>query len=143
MKSGSTIHKYIIEHGLRSIFSIELINYLNRIINCENIYEIYSIDSKFQNFDQDLSPCRPAGRDIQQELSSFIVHDKSIDFNPNRYKDGLILDSHFVKSELNKLRNINYPICYSNYEEIKNIPIFCYVHPSLAINVSLSLIPRQ
>lgn len=36
MKSGETVHKYIIEQGLQSIFSVELINYLNRYINHED-----------------------------------------------------------------------------------------------------------
>ena len=31
MKVGSTIYKYIIADGLQSIFSVELINYLNLI----------------------------------------------------------------------------------------------------------------
>ena len=51
MNYGTSIYNYIITNGLRSIFSVELINYLNRIINCENIYEIYSSDSELENFD--------------------------------------------------------------------------------------------
>lgn len=31
-------------------------------------------------------------------------------------------------------------MCYSNYEEIKSIPVFCYVHPSLAINQGNTII---
>ena len=140
MKSGETVHKYIIEQGLRSIFSIELINYLNKCINYEYLYDIYSIDSKLQNFDQESSARRPAGRDFKQELSSFIIHDKSNEINSNRYKEGLISDSHFIKSELEKTRNPNFPICYANYDEIKNIPVYCYVHPSLAINQGKTVI---
>ena len=134
MKSGEIIHKYIIEKGILSIFSVELINYLNILINHENLYDIYSNDLKLDEYCLNSSSSRPGGRNSQQEISSFILHDKSNDINSNRYKEGLISDSHFVKSELNKLRNPNYPLCYSKYEDIKNIPIYCYVHPSLAIN---------
>ena len=136
----SNIYKYIITDGLQSIFSVELINYLNRYINHENLYDVYSSSSKLDNFDQESSNLRPQVRINQQDLSSFIIHDKSNDINLNRYKDGLISDSHFIKSELNKLRNQNYPICYSKYENIKNIPVFCYVHPSLAINQGSTII---
>ena len=40
MKVGSTIYKYIIQYGIRSIPSIELINYLNNLINHENLYNV-------------------------------------------------------------------------------------------------------
>ena len=46
MKSGTSLYRYVIEHGLQSIFSVELINYLNQIINHENLYEVYSSESK-------------------------------------------------------------------------------------------------
>ena len=140
MKLGKTWYRYVIEHGLQSIFSVELINYLNQIINHENLYEVYSSESKLDNLGLKSSVVRPHDRDLQQELSSFIIHDKSNEINLNRYKEGLISDSHFVKSELNKTRNPNFPICYSKFEEIKNIPVFCYVHPSLRINQGSTII---
>ena len=58
---------------LQSIFSVELINYLNRYINHENLYEIYSNDSKPEILDQDLTVRGPTDRDIEQEISSFII----------------------------------------------------------------------
>ena len=140
MKSGKTVHKYIIEQGLQSIFSVELINYLNQIINHENLYEIYYDNLKLEKNDPNLTTLWPQGRNFEQEISSFIIHDKSNEINSNRYKEGLIQNSLFIKSELNKTRNSNFPICYSNYEEIKNIPVFCYVHPSLAINQGKTVI---
>ena len=48
-----------------------------------------------------------AVRNNQQDLSSFIIHDKSNEYNPNRYKSGLIDHNQFVKSELNKSRTSN------------------------------------
>ena len=135
MNSGETVHKYFIQYGIRSIPSIELINYLNNLINHENLYNVYS-----DEFDSNLSACPWARRENKQDLSSFIIHDKSNEYNSNRYKKGLISESHFIKSELDKLRNLNYPLCYSNYDEIKNIPVFCYMHPSLAINQGSTII---
>lgn len=132
---GSVVYKYIIQDGIRSIPSIELINYLNKLINHENLFDVYS-----DEFDSNLSMRPSTHREIQQEISSFIIHDKSNEYNSNRYKKGLISESHFIKSELVKLRNQNYPICYSKYNEIKNIPVFCYIHPSLAINQGSTII---
>ena len=140
MDLRSSIYNYIITNGLRAIFSVELINYLNQIINHECLYDVYSSYSKLENFDLNLTVRGPPDRDIQQDFSSFILHDKSNEYNPNKYKSGLIDHNQFVKSELDKLRNINFPICYSKYDEIKNIPIFCYVHPSLAINQGSTII---
>ena len=76
MDCKSTINKYIITDGLRSIFSIELINYLNRFINHTNLYEIYSIDLNSEILDQDLTVRCAPDRDIQQDLSSLIIHDE-------------------------------------------------------------------
>ena len=140
MKLGKTSYRYVIEHGLQSIFSVELVNYLNRFIFHENLYEVYSSESKLDNLGLKSSVVWSHDRNNQQEISSFIIHDKSNEINSKRYKEGLIQNSLFVKSELDKLRNPNYPICYSKYEEIKNIPIFCYVHPSLRINQGSTII---
>ena len=49
MKLGKTSYRYVIEHGLQSIFSVELVNYLNRFIFHENLYEVYSSESKLDN----------------------------------------------------------------------------------------------
>lgn len=57
----------------QSIFSIELINYLNRYINHTNLYEIYSNDLNSEILDQDLTVRGPPERDIEQDLSSLII----------------------------------------------------------------------
>lgn len=57
----------------QSIFSIELINYLNRYIHHTNLYEIYSNDLNSEILDQDLTVRGPTDRDIEQDLSSFII----------------------------------------------------------------------
>ena len=62
------------------IFEVELINYLNRFINHENLYEVYSESKPEENN----SKIRYGGRRnelIQQEITSFIIHDKSNDYN--------------------------------------------------------------
>lgn len=65
------------------IFEDELNNYLNRFINHDNLYDVYSGNLKLDKFDQELTSLGPQGRDIQQDLSSFILHDKSNDYNSN------------------------------------------------------------
>ena len=140
MTIGSTVYKYIIELGIRSIFSVELVNYLNKFINNENLYDVYSNNLKLEKFDSKSTVCWPAERNFEHDFSSFIIHDKSNEINSNRYKEGLIQNSLFIKSELNKTRNHNFPICYSRFEDIKNTPIFCYVHRSLAVNQGSTII---
>lgn len=58
---------------LQSIFSVELVNYLNRYINHEYLYEVYSNDLNSEILDQDLTVRGPPDRDIQQDLSSLII----------------------------------------------------------------------
>ena len=139
MATGTTIYKYIINDGIRSIYSVELVNYLNRFINHENLFEVYSESKPEENN----SKIRYGGRRnelIQQEITSFIIHENSNSYEFDRYKFGLISDNKFIKSELNKTRNQNYQICYSRFEDIKNTPIFCYVHQSLAVNQGSTII---
>lgn len=65
------------------IFEVKLVNYLNRFINQENLYEIYKDNSKIEDFK---SKDRKGGHlydKIQQEISGFIIHDKSNNYNPN------------------------------------------------------------
>ena len=47
MTVGSTVYKYFIQYGIRSINSVELVNYLNRLVNHENLFDVYS-DSKYE-----------------------------------------------------------------------------------------------
>ena len=63
------------------IFEVELINYLNRFINHENLFEIYSNNLNSENFDSNLSLVGPHDRNNQQEISSFIIHDNSNEIN--------------------------------------------------------------
>lgn len=139
MKYGTTVYKYIIKDGIRSIYSIELVNYLNRLINHENLFEVY-LDSKSMKIDSKHRSVDPRYDSIQQEISSFIIHDKSNDFNSDRYKSGLIDHGQFIKSELYKTRNLNFPNVYSDYDSIDQVPIYCYIHPSLAINQKNTII---
>lgn len=139
MKYGTTVYKYIIKDGIRSIYSIELVNYLNRLINHENLFEVY-LDSKSMKIDPNHRCVDPRYDIIQQEISSFIIHDKSNNFDPDRYKSGLIDHGQFIKSELIKLRNPKFSNVYSDYESIDQVPIYCYIHPSLAINQKNTII---
>ena len=72
------------------------------------------------------------------ELKNLILHKN--DYDINRYKQNLIQNSFFIKTELEKYRNSKYPICYKSFNEIKTIPVYCYVHPSLAINQKETII---
>ena len=118
MKSGETVHQFIIQNGIRSIFSVELINYLNRIINHENLFEIY-YDLQSEKNDLKSSSWWPPRRENESKISDFIFHNKfNEEINSKRYKFGLIDNYQFIKTELFKLRNPNFPLCYSKYTYI-------------------------
>ena len=90
MVVGTAVYKYIIQTGIRSIPSIELVNYLNRIINHENLFEVYS-DSKCEENDSNLRCGDHRTDDFESNLSDFFIHDKSNEeIDSNRYKPGLI-----------------------------------------------------
>ena len=46
----------------------------------KNLYEIYSDNLKLEKNDPNLTALGPQGRNFEQDLSSFIIHDK---FNRN------------------------------------------------------------
>ena len=218
MSYKSPINRFIIMDGIRAISSVELINYLNKFLNNDNLYEIYnscsevcgkpgpaaagpdSGDCSEDEFDFDLSDLEisddleinkscsatshingpvatgPTSGDCSEnkfknnltktnsknnkscsttrcengpvatgptsgdcsELENLILHKN--DYDINRYKPNLIQNSFFIKSELEKYRNSKYPICYKSFDEIKTIPVYCYVHPSLAINQKETII---
>ena len=137
MITKTDLYNFIITDGLRSIPSVELINYLNNLSNGTNLFDVYKDLSK-KALDQSFR--RSPERINEEDFASLIIHDKSNEYDPNRYKYGLIDNSRFIKSELNKTRNPNYPICYSKFEDIDVIPIYCYIHPSLAINQGSTII---
>ena len=140
MDSRSPICNYIITNGLRPLFSVELINYLNKLINYENLYEVYSDKINPKNLDSKITFSGTTEYNIQEYFSSFIIHDNSNEINTKIYKTEIFDHRQIIRSELDKLRNPNFPICYSSFEDIKIIPIFCYVHPSLAINQGNTII---
>ena len=73
MDSRSSVYNYIIIMDLQSIFSIELINYLNSYINHDNLYEVYYDNLKLEIFDSNSPVLGPQDRDNQQDLSRFII----------------------------------------------------------------------
>ena len=150
MECGKNIYKFIIQDGIRSISSIEIINYLNKFLNKDNLYEIYELtdETELEESKNDKScsatRCKPDAvapaptSEVCSELKNLILHKNN--YNPNRYKPNLIQHNRFIKTELEKYRNSKYPICYKSFNEIKTIPVYCYVHPSLAINQKETII---
>ena len=51
---NTALMNQLISTGLRSIFSIELVNYLNRLINGDNLYEVYTNNVNYEDSPDDL-----------------------------------------------------------------------------------------
>ena len=61
------------------IFEVKLINYLNRFINHEDLFEVYSGSKPEENNSKNRYGDH-RNELIHQEITSFIIHDKSIVF---------------------------------------------------------------
>ena len=96
IKVSLTIYKYFIQYEFQSIFSVESINYLNRNINHEVCKHLFCKNIP------NLSVVWSHHRDFQQEILSFIIHDKSNEINQKRYKSEIFDHRQIIKSELNK-----------------------------------------
>ena len=122
MDLGTSIRRYIIDHGLQSIFSVELINYLNHLINHENLYEIYSEELKPNNLSSNSTVVGPHNRDNQQELSSFIFHDKSIEqvVNPLKNISNAISNIYIPDDETKIKLDLMIQKFNEKFEEINN-----------------------
>ena len=126
-KNNIVLADRLIPKSLRSIFSIELVNYLNRLINGDNLYEVYVNNSNKEDKLEELNDyvfkpeealCGTAQRDIESRYIKDLINDHGdIDLG--------LLDQH---------RNPKYPICVHNFEEIDYVPIYTYIHPTLAKN---------
>ncbi len=126
-KNNEVLMNKLISKSLYSIFSIELVNYLNRLINGDNLYEVYVNNSN--------------QADKPEELIDYI-------FKPEKQcssAGALNIESKYIKDLMNKDRNIDldlldqhrnskYPTCVHNFEEIEYVPICTYIHPTLAKN---------
>ena len=126
-KNNIVLADRLIPKSLRSIFSIELVNYLNRLINGENLYEVYLNNSNKADrieelidyvFKPEETLCGAAQRDIRSKYIDHLMNDHGdVDLD--------LLDQH---------RNPKFPTCVHNFEEIDYVPIYNYIHPTLAKN---------
>ena len=117
----------LMRKALYSIFSIELVNYLNRLINEDNLYEIYvdnsnKMDKPEELIDYVFKPEEALSSAGQRDIESVYIKDL---MNKDRNIDLDLLDQH---------RNSKYPTCVHNFEEINYVPIYTYIHPTLAKN---------
>ena len=78
MLVGSPIYKNLISDGFKSIMSIELVNYLSRLFNHENLFDVYSSQINSYENNDNIAILGAENRDIQQEIENLIIHDKSI-----------------------------------------------------------------
>ena len=126
-KNNEILMNKLISKSLYSIFSIELVNYLNRLINGDNLYEVYVNNSNREDKPEELisyvfkpeEACSSTrARDIESVYINKLVNDVGqVDLD--------LLDQN---------RNPKYPTCVHNFEEIDYVPIYTYIHPTLAKN---------
>ena len=125
MKSGNRLYNSIISQGIKTIETLNLINYLSRLIYGENVYDVY-VNNSNQS-------------DYVSEMREYITHNQSIgsDRLNNKFDliEGIVNNNgDIVLEELNKHRNEDFPLVVHNFDEIEVAPLFTYVHSNLTIN---------
>lgn len=90
-KNNEVLMNRLVSTSLRSIFSIELVNYLNRLINGDNLYDIYVNNSNKMDKPEELNDyifkpeeacCRATARDIDSKyINNLINEDRKIDLD--------------------------------------------------------------
>ena len=119
---GKAFTNSLIMHITRPQYTVELINYLSRIINCDNLFEIYVNNRNVEKYS--LEELTFANHENDNQGGPTLV-DKS------EYSEGL-LDDHeqFILKELLRTMNSRFSRTFSSIEELDYIPVYGYISAS-------------
>lgn len=148
MSNGeSSFYRLLTAHALRRMYVVELINYLSRIHNGRNVFDIYKVERKdadmadlnryvFGSEQQQKSLSSTAGWNHPAVQNDDFCRSADLDLiSRENYIDGLCDDGcQFKRTELYKHVNPNTPIAVRSFDDFRHVPVFGYVHPTLAIN---------
>lgn len=152
----------ILTNMLRVLNTVELVNYLNRLINHDNLYQIYENDytGGNENIDDVVklvfeekqrkethSSYGAQLNDLINETSEESSCASATCFNdlnkeseesgrssPSRFNDLFDEKGRIIVDALYKYRSPKYPLCISSIDELNYVPIYTFVHPKLLIN---------
>ena len=125
----------ILKHGLRSIDTIEFVNYLNRVCNGYDLYSIRSNKSEVKNdFNVNDIVLKTFSDNTDLYLQKPTEVHGGVITTSQVYVDGLIQNKHVNLTNLKKLRSTKQPLCVSSFDFIHDVPIYTYIHPNLTIN---------
>ena len=125
----------ILKHGLRSIDTIEFVNYLNRVCNGRDLYSIRSNKSEVKNdFNVNDIVLKTFSDNTDLYLQKPTEVHGGVITTSQVYVDGLIQNKHVNLTNLKKLRSTKQPLCVSSFDFIRDVPIYTYIHPNLTIN---------
>ena len=107
------------------IYVVELMNYLSRLINHDNLFEIYVNNRNTEKYS--LEELTFANKELE-ELGRPPQLDK---MTKSEYTKGLIDDSnHFVKSQLLKTMNARFTRTFASIESLDYVPVYGYISES-------------
>ncbi len=152
----------ILTNMLRVLNTVELVNYLNRLINHDNLYQIYENDytGGNENID-DVIKLVFEEKQLKETHSSYGARlndpinetseesscasaarfddlnkesEESGRSSPSRFNDLFDEKGRIIVDALYKYRSSKYPLCISSIDELDYVPIYTFVHPKLLIN---------
>ena len=123
---GSEFRDALIKHITRPQYTVELINYLSRIINHDNLFEIYVNNMNVERYTLEELTFANSENDKQGRPA---LLDKT------EYSEGLLdKDSKFILSNLMKTMNARFSYTFPSIEELDYVPICGYISMSGKLN---------
>lgn len=127
---GSLLQELLVKHLLRPQRTVELINYLNRLINNGNLFEVYvnnlNVSESIDDLDNYVFRTN--------ENDTLIEQGRATLFAKSSYLEGLTDDSaHFVSGELFKRMNPAFRYIFRDENEVVSCeytPLYGYISPS-------------
>ena len=123
---GSKFQELLVMHVTRPQYTIELINYLSRLINHDNLFEIYVNNRNTEKYNLEELTFAKQENDKQGGPTLF---------NKTEYSEGL-LDDHeqFILKELLKTMNTRFSRTFTSINELDYIPVYGYISSSTSIS---------
>ena len=123
---GSSFQRLLSMDVIRPQYTVELINYLSRLINHDNLFEIYVNNRNAEKYSLEELTF------VKQENDE---HRGPTVFDKSEYSEGL-LDDHdqFILKELLKTLNTKFSRTFNSIDELNYVPVYGYISSSSSIS---------
>lgn len=138
MSSQGKLASSLMAHGRKTKFAINLLNYLCRFINGFNLFHCY-VQDEIKTSEEELKEfITHENQDSLEDEKAGIFTNVGADERSQKGKvsflNGIIKHREINEDLVNHYRDPRLPEKISNLKDLHYIPIWTYVHPSLAKN---------